>query len=289
MKKPGLLLCILLASLCRLSAQVTVEVLTAQDEFLTGEAISVGARITNRSGQTLKLGRDEGWLKFSIEGSDGYVVLKNGEAPVAGEFTLESTERATVRVNLAPYFHLPRPGHYKITATIAIPEWERQISSAPKGFDVISGAKIWEQDFGVPKEPGDTNAVPEMRKYALQEANYLRSRLTLYIQVTDDSGKINKVLPIGPMLSFGQPDPKVDKKSNLHVLYQNGPNTFSYLVVNPDGEIIVRQTYDFTTRPRLMSDSEGNILVAGGARRITHEDIPPPKSPGNDVSAPPKT
>src|SRR5882757_9697311 len=109
MKNSGLLLCILLASIGSLRAQVTVEVLTDQDQFLGGEAIPVGVRITNRSGQTLKLGREEGWLKFSIEARDGYVVLKNGDVPVAGEFTVESSERATVRVNLAPYFHFPKP------------------------------------------------------------------------------------------------------------------------------------------------------------------------------------
>jgi hypothetical protein len=287
-KNARLLFCVLLfASISRLSAQVSVEVLTDQDEFLPGEAIPVIARITNRSGQTLKLGGVEGWLKFSIEAHDGYVAYKNGDAPVAGEFTLQSSERATVRVNLAPYFQLPKPGHYTITATVAIPEWKKDISSDPKGFDIIQGARLWEQDFGVPKLPGDTNALPEMRHYALQEANYLRSHLTLYVQVTDDVGKINKVLPIGPMLSFGQPEPRVDKMSNLHVLYQNGPRTFSYNVVNPNGDLILRQTYDYTTRPRLMPDANGNLMIVGGTRRLTRDDVPSPKfSAGNDIPGP---
>src|ERR1051325_9584663 len=209
MKNSGLLFCVLFASMFYLRAQVTVEVLTDQDQFLGGEAIPVGVRITNRSGQTLKLGQDEGGLKFSIAARDGYVVLKNGDTPVAGEFTLESSERATVRVNLAPYFHFPKPGRYSITANIAIPEWEKQISSAPKSFDIIEGAKMWEQDFGVPKAPGATNALPEMRTYALQEANYLRGELRLYVQITDKVGKFNKVFPIGPLLSFGRPEPVV--------------------------------------------------------------------------------
>ena len=270
----------------RLSAQVTVEVLTDQDEFLPGEAIPVVTRITNRSGQTLTFGRDQGWLKFSIQGHEGYVAM-NGEAPVTGEFTLQSSERANVRVNIAPYFQLTKTGHYLVTAAVTVPEWKRQISSSPKAFDVIQGARLWEQEFGVPKAPGDTNAVPEMRRYALQQANYLRSRIILYVQVTDTAGKINKVLPVGPMISFGQPEPQVDKMSNLHVLYQNGPRMFSYVVVNPDGELIKRQTYDFTTRPRITADADGNLTVVGGTRRITHDDVPPPKSSaGNDVSAP---
>jgi hypothetical protein len=288
-KNAGLLLCVLLfASLGRVSAQVTVEVRTDQDEYLPGEAIPVVARITNRSGQTLKFGPERGWLKFAIQAKEGYVGMKNGEPPIDTEFTLQSSERADVRLNLAPYFQLERTGHYTITATVTVPEWKRQVRSDPKGIEVIKGARIWEQEFGVPKNPGDTNATPELRLYALQEANYLRSHLTLYVQVTDTAGKINKVQAIGPMISFGQPEAKVDKVSNLHVLYQVGPHTFSYTITNPDCEIILRQTYEYTSRPRMVADADGNITVDGGTRRISPDDLPPQKSSaGNDVSAPP--
>jgi hypothetical protein len=264
-------------------------VLTSQDEFLSGEAMPVAARITNRSGQTLKFGPEQGWLTFAIEGKDGYVVLKHGEVPIHGEFSLESTDRATVRVNLEPYFNLPKPGRYLITATVDIPAWGKQINSTPKAFDLIQGSKLWEEEFGVPKKPGDTNAAPEMRRYALQEANYLRSRLMLYVQVTDNAGKINKVFPVGPMLSFGQPEPKLDRFSNLHLLYQNGPRSFLYIMVNPEGEVVVRQTYDLiTSRPRLGTDTNGNLTVLGGTRRVTRDDLPPPQPAGNDVSGLPK-
>ena len=93
--------------------------------------------------------------------------------------------------------------------------------------------------------------MPELRTYALQEANYLHSRIILYAQVTDKEGKLNKVIPVGPMVSFGQPDAKVGKFSDLNILYQNGPRTFNYTVINPDGQVILRQTYDYTSRPRL--------------------------------------
>lgn len=284
MKSFGLFLSILLISTGRLSAQLDVQVSTTQDEFLPGEAIRVAARIVNHSGQTLKLGRDNEWLKFSIEGRDGYVVLKTGEVPVNQPFTLESSERATVRVDLAPYFHLPKPGRYLIRATVTIPEWNTQISSNPKGFDVIKGARLWQEQFGVPKAADNSNGAPELRTYALQEANYLHSRLTLYVQIIDDAGKINKVFPIGPMVSFGQPEPKIDKSSNLHVLYQDGARTFNYTVVDPDGNTILRQTYDYTTRPRLIADADGDVIVTGGSRRVTHYDIPPPTITSTDTN-----
>ena len=288
MKNARILLCVLLfASLTRLSAQVTVEILTDQDEFLPGEAIPVIAKVTNRSGQTLTFGKDENWLKFAIQAHEGYVTMRQTDVPIEGEFTLQTSEFAKVRVNLTPLFQLDKAGHYKVTATVAIPQWKQQFTSGAKDVNVITGARIWQQEFGMPKAAGNTNPAPDLRIYALQEANYLRNHLTLYAQVTDSAGKFNSVVAIGPMISFGQPDAKVDKFSHLHVLYQDGPRSFNYTVINPNCEVIARQTYDYTTRPRMVADDEGTIKVAGGARRVTHDDIPAPASPAEkDVSAP---
>jgi len=286
MKKIGLLLGVWLASLCRLPAQVSVEVALDQDQFLVGETLPAIVRITNRSGQTLHLGKDPAWLTFSVESRDGFVVLKTADPPVAGEFPLESSERAIKRVDVAPYFNLTKRGRYSITATVKLSDWDQQITSKPTSFNIIQGATLWEQVFGVPRPRGASNAVPEVRKYELQEANYLRAQLMLYFQLTDNSGKVLKVFPIGPMLSFGQPEAQVDRLSNLHVLYQNGPHAFSYTVYNPDGGLIVRQTYDYTTRPRIQADQDGNLSIRGGVRRVTADDVPPPNVAGNDAKTP---
>jgi hypothetical protein len=288
-KNAGLILVVLLfASLGRLSAQVTVELLTDQDEFLPGESIPIIARITNRSGQTLTFGHEKGWLKFAVSAKEGYVGMRSQDIPTGDEFTLQSSERANVKLNLAPYFELNRPGHYQISATVTIPEWKRQINSGSKSIDVISGARVWQQEFGVPKAEGDTNGPPNLRIYALQEANYLKRNLVLYAQVTDSGGRYNRVTAIGPMISFGQPTAKVDKVSNLHVLYQNGPRKFSYTIINPECEIIARQTYEYTSRPQMIADANGNITVEGGTRRMAPDDLPAPKAPVvNDVALPP--
>jgi hypothetical protein len=234
----------------------------------------------------LQLGADEGWVTFAIESRDGFIVLKSGDPIVAGEFTLESSHRATKRVDLTPYFSFSRPGRYSIRATVNIKQWDRTITSPPKNFDIIEGARLWEREIGVPGTGGATNQLPEVRKYALQQANYLK-QLMLYFQLTDNSGKVYKVFPIGPMISFGQPEPQVDKMSNLHLLYQDGPRTFSYSIINPDGVVMVRQTYEFTTRPRLKFDDDGNVTVSGGTRRVTFNDLPAPKT-SEDHATPPR-
>jgi len=74
------------------SAQVSVEVVMDQEQFLPSEAVPVAVKITNRSGQPLHLGAEANWLTFSVESKDGFVVIKNAEVPVAGEFDLGSSE-----------------------------------------------------------------------------------------------------------------------------------------------------------------------------------------------------
>lgn len=277
-----------LASGGHLLAQVTVDIALDQEQFLPGEAVPVAVRITNRSGQTLHLGSDPDWLTFSVESRDGYVVLKTGEVPVVGEFDLDSSKRAIKRVNLEPFFNLVKQGRYTVTATVQLKGWNRHINSQPKPFDIIQGARLWEREIGVPAPGGATNLPPEVRKYTLEQANHLRKSLMLYVRVTDFSGRINRVFPIGPMLSFGQPDPQVDNLNNLHVLYQNGPHSFNHTVVSPEGEVLLRQMYDYTTRPRLHADSDGKVTVTGGTPRTTPSDLPVPKTADTNT-APPST
>lgn len=277
MKKSGLLLFLLIAATFSLRAQVTVDLSLDQDAFLPGEAIRATVRITNRSGQTLQLGKDQDWLSFEIESKDGFVVVKSGEAPVVGEFTLETSKRAIKQVDLAPYFIFPKVGSYSVTATVLIKDWNQEITAKAKTFFIIQGSKLWEQQVGLPIPPGATNQIPELRKYTLHQANYLRTRLMLYVQVSNTAGKIYRVFPIGPMLSFGQPEPQIDKLSNLHVLYQDGPRSFNYTVIDSQGNVLVREEYDMAPRPKLKVNAEGDLEVVGGVRRITANDVPPPK------------
>jgi hypothetical protein len=281
MKLTGLTFALVLAPLLQMSGQVTAEVTFEQEQFLGGEALPAAVRITNRSGQTLHFGREPDWLTFLVESRDGFIVVKTGEVPVLGEFTLESSKMATRHVDLAPYFVLSRPGRYKVTATVRVKEWDATLTTQPQSFDIIQGAKLWSQDFGVPAPAGVTNQLPEVRKYTLQQANYLRTQLRLYLRLTDAAeSKVIKVFSLGPMVSFSQPEPQVDKFSNLHLLYQNGARSFSYTMVTPDGDVAVRQTYDYAnSRPRLQMDRDGKLVVVGGVRRISRDDLPAPKSP----------
>jgi hypothetical protein len=273
-----------LTACLRASAQVTVDLGLDQEQFLPNEAVKLAVKITNRSGQPVHLGADANWLTFSVESDDNFVVIKNAEVPVLGEFDVESSERATKKVDLQPYFSMGRPGRYKVTATVRIKAWSLAINSAPKHFDVINGAELWSQEFGVMVA---TNTLPEPRKYSLVEANYLREQLRLYVQVSSgDGAHVFRVAALGPLVSFSAPEAQVDRVSNLHVLWQSGAQSFNSMIVSPDGAVVLRDMYDnFNSRPRLTVNTSGEVVVQGGVRRAKPSDLPVVKLP--DALAPP--
>ncbi len=269
--------------LLRASAQVSLELSLDQEQFLPSETLPLAVKVINRSGQQVHLGTEPDWLTFNVEAVDGFVVLKNAEVPVTGAFDLETGQLGIKRVDLQPYFNLTRPGRYRIIATLRIKDWGAEIASEPKAFDVITGAKLWQQDFGV---PSPTNGVPEVRKYTLEKANYLASQLRLYVQVSDQAeAVVYKVSALGPMVSFSQPDAQVDRSGHLCVLWQTGAQTFSYALVNPDGTVAATDFYDnFFSRPRLSITNQGDVAVVGGTRRPRPMELPIVKAP-NELPA----
>jgi hypothetical protein len=270
----NLLVCVTLlaTTLLNVHGQVSVEVLLPQDQFLPRESLVAQVRITNRSGQKLRLGAEEDWLKFDVESREGLVIARMSDPVIKGEeFELETMKVAKIKVDLAPHFNIASLGRYSVTATLRIKAWDQEVASRPKSFDIIQGAKIWEQEFGLPQPSEAVSGSPEVRRYLLEQANYLRGQLRMYLRITDSSGGHTfRVFAIGQMLSFSRPEAQIDKSSKLHVLYANGPHSFSYTVFTPEGDLTARETYDFTaSRPRLRVNNEGEISVIGGARRVT--------------------
>src|SRR5207244_855983 len=129
-----LMLGLFLASIAWSAAQVSVEVVLDQEQFLLDEALPVKVKIINRSGQTLKLGQDPDWLSFTIESRDGTMVTPLREVAAPGEQAIESSMVGSRRVDLLPFFDLSKPGRYTVKAIVKIKQWNEQIDSKAKSF-----------------------------------------------------------------------------------------------------------------------------------------------------------
>lgn len=264
-------------SLC--FAQLSVEVNFDNEVYIPNEALVAKIRIINNSGKALKFGVTDDWLVLNVETENERVVSMIKPPAVFGEFLLESSQVGVKRIDLAPCFNLSNPGRFKITASVRIPEWNQSFVSKSKHFDIVGGVRFFETSFGLPNSTDSgKDAQPEIRKYILQQVS--RKQTTLYVRITDSTEtKTFKVIPIGVVLSLSKPEPQIDRWSNLHLLLQVGARAFSYTVITATGQILVRETWDYTTsRPILKSGDEGRISVVGGIRRPTPNDLPPPET-----------
>src|SRR2546430_7226397 len=141
-------------SLLEARAQLSVELILDQQQFLKDESMPIKVKITNRSGQTLHFGKEADWLTFSVDSRDGSLVPKLREVPVPGEFDLESATVATRQVDVVPCFNFSQPGRYNVAATIKVRDWDKEISSKPAVVEVKRGSTLWQHEFGVPKPQG---------------------------------------------------------------------------------------------------------------------------------------
>jgi hypothetical protein len=167
-----------------------------------------------------------------------------------------------------------------VSARVKFAQLEKEFTTESGKFDIISGVKVWTAEVGV---PGRTP--PVVRKFALQQAAFFKET-RLYARVTEaNESDIVRVVALGALPSAGRPEAAVDNSSQMHVLFQAGQKNFTYALITPDGDLLLRQTHEIgATRPRLRAEADGRIVVSGGARKISANDLPPP-SPKLDTNA----
>lgn len=263
---------------------MSVEVVFEQDQYLANEPLVLGVRVTNFSGRTLKLGDDENWLLFGVEADSGAVVPKFAEPPVKGGFELPNASRATRKVDITQGFDLSKPGSYRVQATVRVPELGIEVTSGAAKVNIGAGVKLWEQEYALPPTEPSARALGEVRRYELIQASNLK-QVKLYARAADQDGtRVFRVFPLGTMLTFSRPEPLIDRLCRLHVLFQVGARIYSYHVISPDGEVLMRQNYQYgNRRPELRVNEDGAVRVFGGVRLRQASDLPPEESSDEPV------
>jgi hypothetical protein len=250
-----------------------IQYLNQRAQFLAQEPMGIMVRVYNYSGETLVLGQQEDWISFSVEPlANKSVVRQTGEPSVAGAFELGNNLMATKRVDLTPYFEIVQPGRYKITATVRVGRFG-DVSSEPLLVDMVNGTPLWDHEFGVPAA-GDK--APEIRRYQIIQARQMDVQ-HLYVKVTDTfNSRTYGLYPLGQMVIAQKPEQQIDRNNRLHVLHRSGRSTYTYSMVDYDGQIILRQRYDQAGGPpHLVPTEAGEVLVNGGVRTKSAYDIDP--------------
>ena len=272
------LFAVLLAS--QVGAQIVLDLVTEKDTFIPGEELRVGVRIGNISGQTLHFEESKDWVSFMFDPNDKIRVRQTSDIPVEEPFAVKNSTRATRWFDLAPHFDIATPGYYTVSAVVKIKDWGEERVTAPVRIGISSPSTIWEQNFGVPPKAGTGAGAPEVRKYMIQRVTSLAGS-ELYVRVAGVSEQNNVgIADIGPFLQMNDAiQQRIDEGGKLHVLHRSGRKSFTYSMIEPDGRLSIRQRHDYNeftqSRPSLGTASDGKVVVFGGTRKFSPNDMPP--------------
>lgn len=276
-----------LALICYLQAQVWVEVSFDKDQYLPFEPVTMEVKITNFSGQTLRMGEDPQWIEILIENKEGSPVREISKLPVVYPFEIPNASRGIRRFNITPYFEIYTPGQYTVRIAIQVRELGYRVEGKSSKFVVIPASPMWEQSFGyIPKDGKGY----EVRRYGLLQVHQGR-RTLLYVRVAnEDATYVYRIFPIGVFLTFSRPETQLDKDALLHILWQTGGREFSYVVIDPEGNLVKQETYEyFMSRPKLVPTEDGGVRVGGGILKVksnSPSSAPEPENKDNRDSSP---
>ena len=236
----------------------------------------INVKITNFSGQTIEVATTPDWIQFTVEAVGGYVVNRLAEISAPGKFEVENGFVATRKINIGPAFDLSRPGRYTVSGGIFITSYGKPVYARPIPLEVLSMTPMWERNFGVPNAESESGGIVA-RRYSLIQITR-NDKPYIYVSTSEvGTGRLLSTIPLTRVVGFGEPQKMLDGANNLHVLSQTGRIEYNYSVINPDGRLIVRQTVEHpgqSIRPHLAFDRKGQLVVKGGVRKLSEDDVP---------------
>ena len=266
----------LLGPVVALNAQgLQVVMVTEYREYLPNEPLNVRLSIKNISGEPVILGQDKDWIKFTIFDLDLKPVHHRGSVPAGEVFVVDDKNSVDKYFNIGPFFNLSDAGRYSIQAHIKVRRWKETISASAPAVRVVRGVSIMTLRQGIP-DLINKSKKPEIRAYTLIRKRN-QGRTHLYVRVEEEKGKaVYNVQPLGGIVSFAKPEFHLDQSRYAHAIFQNGSRSYLYCVIDSDGEMSKRQTYEIyrQVRPTFSLDDRGDIVVRGGRRVTSDSDIP---------------
>lgn len=276
-------LCLLFSLTSAVAAPLGVEIRSEKDTYLVYEEIPLQVTIHNYSGRTVQLGGDdqEPWLDLIVTGESGAMIRALGRPTFGQPVLIPPGQTVSQTINLLPLYELRERGTYRVRAIVrnAAGAYESGVAR----FALINGRELWSQMVGLPVHEGGPE---DYRTFALLAHRGPRDD-ELYVSVKDDAqGVVYSLVPLGSFLSTLQPEVRLDNNGSLHVLYQNTPRSFGYVVVDAFARPSGRAAYsDFTSQPKLTVNN-GEVSVTGGEqtypkveRILTDGELNPPPPP----------
>ncbi|MDD4180513.1 MAG: hypothetical protein PHE87_02685 [Victivallaceae bacterium] len=288
MKSKALLLLLWVACpILSVYGQISIDLSLSDYKFIRYEPIVARVLMRNDSGRPLVFGdanQLRGELFFEIVDSRGVQIqLRDKKVPKISQTLLKSGQTSDeYLVDLNEYYHLSKPGNYRIYCWISHPMLIENYKS-PKSipFIVEAGQERWRVATGLSDLLGQGNDKQVHKMYYVLLSIYKHSCNSLYLQIEDDK-KVYALRQIGEELGKDGIDRDVDRFSNLHMIIPLSSKVYRYLVITLNGKIETSEMYRKSkTIPRLGRDEKtGRVFIAGGEKAIPGIDYEKPQEEG---------
>jgi hypothetical protein len=251
-----------------LHAQIQVELKLKRLQYIAYEPIVATLNITNMAGRNVELRdpRGQHWFGFEVTGSEDRPIAPGAQDTPEPSLQVASGQTITRKFNLTPVYPIHDLGTYHVRANVYFADFDKYFYSRPQVFQITNARPVWEKKVGLPE---GTPGAGRVRSYSLL-TNRFADHSSLYVRVEDkDNGVVYATYPLGRLMSYDDPQAKIDRLNQLHVLHCAAPRTWTYSHVGLNGQLLRHETFlETKSRPHLRRTSNGEVAVAGGMRDL---------------------
>src|SRR6266571_2163676 len=222
-------------------AQIQVDLKFKRLQYIAYEPVMATLAITNLAGRDVELHDADGqaWFGFEVTGSEGQPIppirTDNSQPPLK----IETGQKVTQRINLAPLYPVSDFGTYHLRAHISFADLGKFFYSGTRVFEVTDARPIWQKTVGVPEGVPGAGSV---RTYSLL-TNRFPDHTSLYVRVEDkDNGIVYATYSLGRSIGSDQPQSEIDRANQLHVLHSAAPRAWAYSRVGLNGELLAHSS-----------------------------------------------
>lgn len=265
-----LLFILVLAAAPRLSAQVAVSLAIDRQNYLPYENIWASVSIKNQTGHPLTFGSNpklKGVLDFQILTPDGKAapLLKGKDATIFGVLPPGGTE--SYCISLTRLYKVTEPGKYRVRAVLSHSLLSSSYQSNEVVFTIISGMEVWKTEVGIPSMSDKMEGGKKIQTRVYRIINFYDGVDTVFCLLVEDKDFVYGVARIGFDIGDAPPEKEIDRLSKIHILAQDSPTIFTYLIFDPKCKLENKVVYlrADKSRPILVRDpKDGTVVVAGG-------------------------
>lgn len=240
-----------------LFAQVDVSASLPATTFLKYEGIPLRMEITNRSGETLRIGGEnsDDLLLLRVRNLDNMVVPRTKKPILEKPWVIAPGETAVKTFDLVQLFRLNRAMSYRCLQDVRLAG--ESYTGRPLLFDVANG-QVYDE---IKRRKSD-------RIFTMIGINRNGGDDVMLRVMNFDESMVLATYYLERHLRFYPPFMKVDSDGNLATLHYMSPHQVVMCQFKPDGSPIGRTYFKATPGVpiRLMEHPEKGFLVQGGVR-----------------------